>query len=462
MTIQRLAAGNFHVVSDIPIFTPDQLKNKFLLKGPNNFKLLMDYESGDVYSTDCIWCEPRIEFRVPDEINRLFDGLHGVSLLDMTHSGRLEQITSYIDSHRGDLRRVTEKDMNPRASVLSTQVALYNDKSFPLTPAGMNTLPIGTFVSMAQGSQSVHHRIIDRNVINGKVVYDLDTPRELGPIETLYGIATNQAFSMAVFADDLSPTIQEGMVVAVWKTDMWSHADVAFSLLITGAAMNTFRNPNINHGMLGNLFGAIPMVAVRLGERSWVYWWDAILNKMGYLPNQAVRNVVNLPGGAGARGTVRRIGEMEFGIARYDIPLKLGLPLMSATMTVLWNSPELLKRGYSWATGDRSTMLTTGRGGADVDDFLRQGGKLARDAVYTVANEVKDGVMNTAEATVDLAETLLHGAGRTVGAAVGGIFGGAMPEGTAPAFRDAISSGTKTIVIVAGGLLIFSVWRKVG
>ena len=225
--INPLSQGQFFYVDRLPELEADQLENKFLLEGPAGFRMLFDTENGAIWSTNCPWCKPPIasqRFSIPDKVKQLFEGLDGVTLEEMSHNGRLEQIRAFIHEHSSEMRQPMPGFGSSNSRVIGSLVPTFNRFSFPQNRAGLAQLNTDVSVIVTLPDKTIKARIVE--VIPGEVtLYKLNL--KIRESWTKY-IIRNVSFgylapgaNVVVSEEDLLPSSEYNVVQVKYTDTSW-------------------------------------------------------------------------------------------------------------------------------------------------------------------------------------------------------------------------------------------------
>jgi len=372
----------------------------------------------------------------------------------MSHSGRLERIQQFVRDNR-ETRRLATDDMNLRSLVIDSPQPLYGVGSFPSSPEEMDTLPIGTMVQFTRGDTTDSYPIIAVDIYDGGVGYTLQFPRKAGPFRKAWDIITQSASFVGVTSASLRPSNYVGTVHCVnIDTDWWSMADQALFVTATGA-LTTYGIGIPN--MVGlDVLSGFPALAVRVFNEAWVPWWVAAMSAVpGLLSRQTIRNQLKLAGGAAVGGLVRRFGSSQYGAYATSPFPAVSLPLVSVTLIALWNYQHLTHVIYPLTMGPGTSTFSHAPTQSpsllsDAGSMLREGGNLVRDAVVTLGSEIGEAAQN-----------IVVGTARTVGQMGAGLIDELTPTELKQSMINTVSQGTKTIMLVCGGLIVIAVANSI-
>ena len=108
---------------------------------------MFDLATGDIYSTDCVWCANfgGAAFRIPAGVRDLFTEMDGRRLSDMSLDGRLERLANFVAENE-QVIALDPEDTSSRSRISDIYTPIFNEESWPRSPDQMAMLPVGTRV----------------------------------------------------------------------------------------------------------------------------------------------------------------------------------------------------------------------------------------------------------------------------------------------------------------------------
>ena len=74
------------------------LENRMLFETPD-VKMLLDFTTGNIYCTDCVWELPPFVSDLPQEIQTLFTDMDGRRLSEISNDGYIQYLEQFIDTN---------------------------------------------------------------------------------------------------------------------------------------------------------------------------------------------------------------------------------------------------------------------------------------------------------------------------------------------------------------------------
>ncbi len=329
-------SGKFFVVNDIPQMSTT---NKFLFRGPGGFKLLIDLNTGNIFSTDCVWCNnmPGANYRIPQEVRTLFSEMDGMKLSEISVTGRQRRLEEFVEKYKNTkLQTPEEADMNPDAVLERIDSPMYGPESWPSSPEEMRALATGTLVLLDMKERAdTTAKIVSGSYFRKKKMYTIrlfgkqGMPRQVGPLEATAALVglLDRGELVCIYADDLVPTTMDGVVRLVnqdqfsiktlgdWIATIWL-VNVIFSYVLPKGATGAIG--------WGNAVSSIPWAVTRIntgGNRfAWVSWATKLKMMLGAISATQVRNLPALRYAGGSTGDlVWQIGSTGVGWAAWTI-----------------------------------------------------------------------------------------------------------------------------------------------
>ena len=491
---RRGRTGNFHLVSNIPNMTHEEMQQRVLLVGPNNFRIMFDLESGDIFSTDCVWCAHRPGFRIPENVRNLFDGLEGKRLSELSADGRLQRVLDFIEENQDQLRPVEESDIYHHDSTLDVYRPMWQPNSFPANPNDMKYLPIGTKVKiMLPEKTSIHEILRSWASEDGSTVYEINLDVNSGPLEHMGNFFTGNRRYVQIKSSDLLPTDEHGMVqTRTIPHSYWRDADYA----LFGIALAVIGNVVIQAPVSPSILGSLPFLAVEMNKRSlWVNWLTALGFQFNAFTGMTITHLDrNYRLAGGTTGAVAVAGQylntgLRFGYYRMGGLGYLSLPAVAAVTILAVNAPAIWKAGWGLWSGDislnngemnfqptNSAMVNEGLSTFG-DAAVTLAGNVQRtvnatwhtgvDAARTVYGHLREGgetlltdMKNLGDVTIDAGKEWAEDAGQIPGKFAKGLGEGALSANTRSSLANWMRGGSATILFVAAAVVGLSVYDK--